>query len=118
MQQAFKNFRVPRFTRTLSEWMNLLIESGLALEFFGERKADDPGEWDFFTDKEHRIAYVRLIAFNSMHACAPRAPRAPQSRDRMYVAFWHSSLGRHPDWNKWLRPRAWCPSFCGSWNRR
>lgn len=55
---------------------------------------------------------TRLIAFNSMHATAPRSPRAPQSRDRLYLAYWHQSLGRDPDWDKWLRPAAWCPS-CG-----
>lgn len=51
---------------------------------------------------------TRLIAFNSMHATAPVSPRAPQSRDRLYLAYWHVSLGRDPDWDKWLRPRAWC----------
>ena len=53
---------------------------------------------------------TRLIALNSMHAQSVRTPRAPQSRDRYYLAYWHESLGRDPDWNKWLRPRAWCPT--------
>jgi len=53
---------------------------------------------------------TRLIALNSMHAQARRTPRAPQSRDRYYLAYWHVSLGRDPDWDKWLRPRAWCPT--------
>jgi DNA (cytosine-5)-methyltransferase 1 len=35
---------------------------------------------------------------------------APQSRDRLYVAYWHESLGRDPDWDKWMRPAAWCES--------
>ena len=39
-----------------------------------------------------------------------RTPAAPQSRDRLYLAYWHRSLGRDPDWDKWLRPAAWCPS--------
>lgn len=55
---------------------------------------------------------VRLIALNSMHAQPVRTRRAPQSRDRLYVAYWHRSLGRDPDWDKWLRPPAWCPT-CG-----
>jgi SAM-dependent methyltransferase len=29
-------FRVPRFTRTLSEWLNLLIDAGFVLERLGE----------------------------------------------------------------------------------
>ena len=53
---------------------------------------------------------TRLIALNSMHAHARGIPSAPQSRDRFYLAYWHESLGRDPDWNKWLRPAAWCPS--------
>lgn len=50
-----------------------------------------------------------VIALNSMHADAPRSQRAPQSRDRFYMAYAHRSLRRVPDWNKWLRPRAFCP---------
>lgn len=53
---------------------------------------------------------ARLIALNSMHAAAQRTSRAPQSRDRLYVAFWLRSFGRTPDWNKWLRPKAYCPN--------
>jgi DNA (cytosine-5)-methyltransferase 1 len=55
---------------------------------------------------------TRLIALNSMHAESRVVPRAPQSRDRLYLAYWHTSLGRDPDWDKWLRPKAWCP-VCG-----
>ena len=29
-----------------------------------KRKADDPKEWEYFIDKENRIAYVRLTAFS------------------------------------------------------
>ena len=28
------------------------------------RKADNPEEWDFFVDKDNKIGYIRLIAFN------------------------------------------------------
>lgn len=52
---------------------------------------------------------TRLIALNSMHAKATATPRAPQSRDRLYLAYWHKKLGRDPDWDKWLRPECWCP---------
>lgn len=52
---------------------------------------------------------TRLIALNSMHANAVNTPRAPQSRDRFYLAYWHVSLKRDPDWDRWLRPPAWCP---------
>jgi DNA (cytosine-5)-methyltransferase 1 len=53
---------------------------------------------------------TRLIALNSMHAQSQWTPRAPQSRDRLYLAYWHEKLGRDPDWDRWLRPAAHCPS--------
>lgn len=53
---------------------------------------------------------TRLIALNSMHARSASTPMAPQSRDRLYLAYWLKSLGRNPDWDKWLRPVTWCPS--------
>lgn len=50
----------------------------------------------------HKIVYL-----NSMHAPAIKAPRAPQSRDRMYVVFWRKG-NRAPDLD--IRPLAWCPT--------
>jgi DNA (cytosine-5)-methyltransferase 1 len=71
------------------------------------------GEWDSWLGEFHKMGYrTRVIALNSMHADPRSVHRAPQSRDRLYVAYWHKSLGRTPDWDKWLRPRAWC-SDCG-----
>lgn len=49
----------------------------------------------------------RIVSLNSMHAPAIAAPRAPQSRDRMYVCFWRKG-NRVPDLD--IRPLAWCPS--------
>ena len=34
-------FKVPRFTRTLSQWFNLLIDTGFRLERIGEPRPDD-----------------------------------------------------------------------------
>lgn len=68
-------------------------------------------EWDDWIGEIRKLGYqVRIIAFNSMHAQPVRARRAPQSRNRAFIAYWHTSLGRRPDWDKWLRPAAWCPS--------
>lgn len=68
-------------------------------------------DWDRWVREIELLGYrTRLIAFNSMHAAPRRSRRAPQSRDRLYLAYWHVSLGRDPDWNKWLRPTAWCPT--------
>jgi len=68
-------------------------------------------EWDRWLGDLHRLGYkTRTIALNSMHAQPRTLLRAPQSRDRLYVAYWHRSLGRDPDWDKWLRPTAYCPT--------
>lgn len=67
-------------------------------------------QWDRWLGELHRLGYkTRTIALNSMHAQPRTLLRAPQSRDRLYVAYWHRSLGRDPDWDKWLRPTAYCP---------
>jgi DNA (cytosine-5)-methyltransferase 1 len=67
-------------------------------------------EFDKWRDEFHALGYrTRLIALNSMHAQPVLAPWVPQSRDRLFLAYWHKSLKRQPDWDKWLRPRAYCP---------
>lgn len=74
-------------------------------------------DWDRWRAEIEAVGYrSRLVALNSMHAQSVVTPRAPQSRDRLYLAYWHVSLGRDPDWDKWLRPAAWCPR-CGGWVR-
>jgi DNA (cytosine-5)-methyltransferase 1 len=49
----------------------------------------------------------QIVSLNSMHAQAIDAPRAPQSRDRLYVVF-HRAGQRRPDVSP--RPSAWCSS--------
>lgn len=67
--------------------------------------------WDRWLGEIKALGYrTRLIAFNSMHAAPVRSARAPQSRDRLYVAYWHESLRRDPDWDRYLRPDCWCSS--------
>ena len=50
----------------------------------------------------HRVLYL-----NSAHLAA-YGPAAATSRDRMYVVFWHESVGRTPDFDKWTRPYVNC----------
>lgn len=67
--------------------------------------------WNQWVAAIRNLGYrTRLIALNSMHARPPATAPAPQSRDRLYLAYWRDSLGRSPDWDRWLRPRAWCPA--------
>jgi len=50
-------FRVPRFTRTLSEWLNLLIDTGFVLERFGEPRPSDEG-----VRKRPRLQAAQVVA--------------------------------------------------------
>lgn len=66
--------------------------------------------WQEWRDSIRNLGYrTKLVAMNSMHARPSVVPGAPQSRDRLYLAYWLESIGRDPDWDKWLRPPAWCP---------
>jgi DNA (cytosine-5)-methyltransferase 1 len=49
----------------------------------------------------------RIVVLNSAFAHQLGAP-APQLRDRAYFVFWQDRY-RTPDFDKWTRPRAWCP---------
>jgi DNA (cytosine-5)-methyltransferase 1 len=69
--------------------------------------------WHAWRTAIENLGYrTRLVALNSMHARPRVTPAAPQSRDRLYLAYWAASLRRDPDWGKWLRPPALCPA-CG-----
>ena len=69
----------------------------------------DASKWELFPawlsamwalGYDHQTVYL-----NSMHAPAAKAPRAPQSRDRLYIVFWRKGT-RAPDVEP--RPLAWC----------
>lgn len=49
-----------------------------------------------------------VLTLNSAFAHQLGAP-APQLRDRVYVVFWQERYSR-PDFERWTRPRAWCPT--------
>jgi len=67
-------------------------------------------DWPRWRNDFRLLGYeTKLIAFNAMHARPVRARKAPQSRDRLWFLYWLKALGRTPDFDKWLRPRAWCP---------
>jgi DNA (cytosine-5)-methyltransferase 1 len=53
----------------------------------------------------------KVVYMNSMYAQAGGLP-APQSRDRLYVVYWKTKLGRKPNFDKWTRPFAVCGQ-CG-----
>jgi DNA (cytosine-5)-methyltransferase 1 len=102
---------VPLYLRGVQE-RGGLVKAGVVENVVDVRAWD---QWDRWIGEIKKLGYLtRVIALNSMHADPRAVHRAPQSRDRLYVAYWHESLGRTPDWNKWLRPRAWCTG-CEEW---
>jgi DNA (cytosine-5)-methyltransferase 1 len=65
--------------------------------------------WHAWVASIHDLGYrTKLIALNSMHARPAATPLAPQSRDRLYLAVLAHLIGPDPDWDRWLRPPAWC----------
>ncbi len=40
-QARHPKFKVPRFTRTLSEWLTMLLDAGFTIEYVGEPRPDD-----------------------------------------------------------------------------
>lgn len=101
---------VPLYLRGVQE-RGGLVKAGIVENVTDVRAWD---QWDRWIGEIHKLGYrTRIIALNSMHANPRSVHAAPQSRDRLYVGYWHESLGRTPDWDKWLRPRAWC-SGCGT----
>lgn len=62
--------------------------------------------WDAWLHAMTSLGYEHQLVFlNSMHAQAIAAPRAPQSRDRLYIVF-HRKGQPRPDVEP--RPVAWC----------
>jgi DNA (cytosine-5)-methyltransferase 1 len=110
---------VPLYLRGVQE-RGGLVKAGVVENVTDVRAWTD---WNRWLGEIHKLGYrTRVIALNSMHANPRSVHAAPQSRDRLYVGYWHESLGRTPDWDKWLRPRAVCDT-CGpvqavqSWKR-
>ncbi|MFE2384457.1 DNA cytosine methyltransferase [Streptomyces misionensis] len=102
---------VPMYLRGVQE-RGGLVKAGVVENVVDVRAWD---QWDRWIGEIRKLGYrTRVIALNSMHADPRTVHKAPQSRDRLYVAYWHETLGRTPDWDKWLRPRAWCPG-CDQW---
>lgn len=91
-----------------------LVKAGVVENVIDVRAWD---QFDRWRNEFHKMRYrTRIIALNSMHADPRAVHAAPQSRDRFYMAYIHETVGRLPDWDKWLRPRAWCPG-CEAWVR-
>jgi SAM-dependent methyltransferase len=66
--EGLRPFRVPRFTRTLSEWLNLLIDGGFVLERLGEPRPSDEAV------REHPGLQDARVAPYFLHVRARKPP--------------------------------------------
>lgn len=71
-EMQHKKFRIPVFRRTLSSWMNLLLNAGFALERFDEPYADEST-----AQKVPQLACTRVIAFFLIIRCRKPQEEVP-----------------------------------------
>lgn len=99
---------VVRFTEA-HEYRAVLVENVVEVVDWTSTNGRRGGLFDSWLSAMHAMGYRhRIISMNSMHAQAAGLP-APQSRDRVYIAFWREGE-RAPDFEHMQRPRAYCPS--------
>ena len=112
---------VVRFTE-VHQYRAILVENVVEVVDWSSGNTARSGLFDAWLQAMRSMGYQhRIISMNSMHAQATGMP-APQSRDRVYIAFWRTGE-RAPDFEHMQRPRAYCPT-CGevvaavqSWKR-
>lgn len=100
---------IPRYLRAMDD-RGTPVLAGMVENVIQCRKW---AEWDDWLREIRNIGkgyHLWVIAINAMHAEPVRALKTPQSRNRLIIGYVHKSLGRVPDWDKWLRPHAHCPS--------
>lgn len=99
---------VVRFTE-VHQYRAILVENVVEVVDWAPDGAPAGVLFDAWLSTMLAMGYAhRIISMNSMHAQAHGLP-APQSRDRVYIAFWRKGE-RAPDFEHMLRPRAYCPS--------
>jgi hypothetical protein len=57
VREGTQPFRIPRFTRTMSQWLNLLLDTGFTIERVGE-----PYPGDDAVRQRPRLARARVVA--------------------------------------------------------
>lgn len=99
---------VVRFTET-HNYRAVIVENVVEVADWSSPTGIRGGLFDAWLAAMHSMGYRhRIISLNSMHAQAGGLP-APQSRDRVYIAFWRAGE-RAPDFEPMLRPAAYCPT--------
>jgi DNA (cytosine-5)-methyltransferase 1 len=99
---------VVRFTEA-HNYRAVIVENVVEVADWSSPTGIRGGLFDAWLSAMHSMGYQhRIISLNSMHAQAGGLP-APQSRDRVYIAFWRAGE-RAPDFEHMLRPAAYCPT--------
>lgn len=97
---------VPRFAE-YHQYQFIVVENVVEARWWGP-KNNEGAAFDVWLASMRVWGYKhRILYLNSAHLAA-YGPAASCSRDRMYVVFWHESLGRDPDFDKWMRPLVRC----------
>jgi DNA (cytosine-5)-methyltransferase 1 len=97
---------VPRFAEH-HQYLFMVVENVVEARWWGP-KHNKGAAFDVWLAQMRVWGYKhRVLYLNSAHLAA-YGPAASCSRDRMYVVFWHESLGRDPDFDKWTRPLVRC----------
>jgi DNA (cytosine-5)-methyltransferase 1 len=101
---------VPRYLRAKAAQGNPVL-AGVVENVPPARKWDQWNPWIRAIQTAAPAGYLTwVIALDSMHAVPVNTRPAPQSRGRLWVAYLLAAIGRTPDWDKWLRPPAYCPT--------
>ncbi|QUW18870.1 DNA cytosine methyltransferase [Agrococcus sp. Marseille-Q4369] len=99
---------VVRFTE-VHGYKAILVENVVEVADWSAEWGERGGLFRSWLAAMHSMGYEhRVISLNSMHAQAYGLP-APQSRDRVYIAFWRKG-DKAPDFEHMLRPKAYCSS--------
>jgi len=101
---------VVRFTE-VHDYKAVLVENVVEVVQWAFPRGEAGSQFRNWLQAMNNMGYRhRIISLNSMHAQKYGLP-APQSRDRVYIAFWRTGE-RAPDFEHMQRPKAFCPS-CG-----
>lgn len=104
---ASPEWDVVRFTEA-HNYRAILVENVVEVVDWASPTGIRGGLFQAWITAMHSMGYRhRIISLNAMHAQAGGLP-APQSRDRVYIAFWRQGE-RAPDFERMQRPRAYCP---------
>ena len=76
VKEGLPKFKTPRFTRTLSQWLNLLIESGFMLE-----RVREPRPSDETVEACPDVQDAQVVAY-FLHICATKPKEKPLATEK------------------------------------